>query len=78
MGGRLDDISTKRALAYPAILLLVMLAVAAAISLRTGVSGWRVFAPYVGAWAASTLLSVLIWVFVQVADPDADAGGSSA
>jgi len=44
-----------------------MLAIAAAISVRTGVSGWRVFAPYVGAWAGSTLLSVLIWVFVQVA-----------
>jgi hypothetical protein len=66
-GGELDDISTRRALAWPAILTLVMLAIAAAISLRTGVSGWRVFSPYVGAWAASTLLSVLIWVFVQVA-----------
>jgi membrane-associated phospholipid phosphatase len=49
------------------LLALVMLVVAAGISLRTGVSGWRVFIPYLGAWAASTLLSVLIWVFVQVA-----------
>ena len=67
LGGGLDDISIRRALALPAILTLAMLAIAAAISLRTGVSGWRVFAPYVGAWAAATLLSVLIWVFVQVA-----------
>lgn len=66
VGGALDDISTRRALAVPALLTLVMLAAAAAISVRTGVSGWRVFAPYLGAWAASTLLSVLIWVFVQV------------
>jgi hypothetical protein len=64
----LDDISTRRALAFPALLTLVMLAVAAAISLRTGVSGWRVFAPYIGAWAASTLLSMLVWIFVQVAN----------
>ena len=63
----MDDISTKRALALPAIITLAMLALAAAISFKTGVSGWRVFGPYVGAWAASTLLSVLIWVFVQVA-----------
>jgi len=63
----LDDISTRRALALPAIITLAMLVIAAAISLGTGVSGWRVFAPYVGAWAAATLLSVLIWVFVQVA-----------
>lgn len=67
MGGGLDDISTRRALAFPALLTLVMLVVAAAISLRTGVSGWRVFAPYLGAWAASTLLSMLVWIFVQVA-----------
>jgi len=66
VGGELDDISTRRALTYPAFLTLVMLAVASAISLRTGVSGWRVFAPYLGAWAASTLLSVMIWIFVQV------------
>ena len=63
----MEDISTRRALAWPAALTLAMLALAAAISLRTGVSGWRVFAPYLGAWAASTLLSVLIWVFIQVA-----------
>ena len=63
----MDDISTKRALALPAIITLAMLALAAAISLKTEVSGWRVFGPYVGTWAASTLLSVLIWVFVQVA-----------
>ena len=63
----MDDISTRRALAWPALLTLLMIAVAGAISLRTQVSGWRVFAPYVGAWAASTLLSALIWIFVQVA-----------
>ncbi|MCF2514825.1 phosphatase PAP2 family protein [Sphingomonas sp. G124] len=62
----MDDISTKRALAFPALLALVMLAVASAISLQTGVSGWRVFAPYLGAWGASTLLSMLVWMFVQV------------
>lgn len=67
MGDGLDDISTRRALAGPALLTLLMLAIAAAISLRTQVSGWRVFAPYVGAWAAATLLSVLVWIFVQVA-----------
>jgi hypothetical protein len=49
------------------MLTLATIAVAAAISLRTGVSGWRAFAPYVGVWTASTLLTVLIWIFVQVA-----------
>jgi hypothetical protein len=67
LGDGLDDISARRALIIPAILASVTLAVAASISLRTGVSGWRVFAPYLAAWASSTVLSVLIWVFVQVA-----------
>src|SRR4029453_8100503 len=67
MGGGLDDISTRRALKWPALLTLITLAIGAAISLQTGVSGWRVFAPYLGAWAASTLLSILIWIFVRVA-----------
>jgi hypothetical protein len=63
----LDDISTRRALAIPAALAAVTIALAAAISLHTGVTGSRVFVPYLGAWAASTLFSILIWVFVQVA-----------
>lgn len=61
------DISIQRALVVPLGLTIVMVALAAAIGLRTGVAGWRVFGPYLGAWAACTLLSVLFWMFVQVA-----------
>lgn len=50
----------------PALLTGIMVALAFAISLLTGVEGWRVFAPYLGTWAAVTLLSVLAWVFVEV------------
>jgi hypothetical protein len=63
----LDDISTARALRIPTTLALLTIAIAAAISLQTGVVGWRVFGPYLWAWAACTLLSVLIWMFVQIA-----------
>ena len=66
-GGIVDDISVKQALAMPLLLLVAMLMVAAGISFVTGVVGWRVFAPYVGAWAAVTFLSILAWVFVEVA-----------
>ena len=51
----------------PLLLLAAMLMAAVGISFVTGVEGWRVFAPYVGAWAAVTLLSILAWVFVEVA-----------
>ncbi|HYC95389.1 MAG TPA: hypothetical protein VEB39_06800, partial [Sphingomicrobium sp.] len=54
-------------MAIPAALALLTIAIAAVIGNHTGVSGSRVFAPYLGAWAACTLLSVLIWMFVQVA-----------
>ncbi|HEU0309892.1 MAG TPA: phosphatase PAP2 family protein [Sphingomicrobium sp.] len=67
MGGRVDDISIRRALAYPALLAAITIGLAAAISLHTGVSGWHAFPTYLGAWSAATLLSVLVWLFVQVA-----------
>ena len=63
----MDDISNSRALGIPAALAALAIGIAAAISLHTGVNGARAFTPYLGAWAACTLLSVLIWVFVQVA-----------
>lgn len=66
-GVRVDDISTKRALVYPTFLAAATLAVAASISLVTGVDGSKVFLPYVSAWASSTLIAILIWLFVQVA-----------
>ena len=62
----MDDISTSQALGIPAALTLLTLAIAAVISLQTGVSASRLFMPYLGAWAACTLLSVLIWIFVQI------------
>ena len=40
---------------------------AAAIASVTGVDGSLAFAPYLGAWASLTLLSLLVWIFVQVA-----------
>lgn len=61
------DISVKRALAMPLILMIAMLAWAASISLVTGVNGSRVFAPYLLTWAAATLIAILIWIFVEVA-----------
>jgi hypothetical protein len=63
----MDDISGGRALVVPALLAALTITIAAAISLQTGVTGWRVFGPYVGVWVACTLLSVLVWIFVQVA-----------
>ena len=62
----MDDISTSQALGIPAALTLLTLTIAAVISLQTGVSASRLFMPYLGAWAACTLLSVLIWIFVQI------------
>ena len=62
----MDKISVKRAIAAPAILTGLMLAIAAALSWRTGVEGSRVFLPYLSTWAAVALISVLCWVFVQV------------
>lgn len=67
MKGPLTDISTGRALAIPSALAVLTIVIAAAISLLTDIGGSRVFMPYVAAWAASTLLSLLIWMFVQVA-----------
>ncbi len=63
----MDDISTRRALAVPAALAALTIAIAAIIASYTGVRGSQVFGPYLGAWMACTLLSVLIWIFVQVA-----------
>jgi hypothetical protein len=62
-----SDISVKRALAGPLLLLVAMLSLAASLSWVTGVNGSRVFLPYVSTWAAATLLAVLVWVFVEVA-----------
>ena len=61
------DISLRKALISPAIIAVVTIALAASISLITGVDGSRVFLPYVSAWAGSTLIAIQIWVFVQVA-----------
>ena len=65
--GPLEDISTGRALAIPSALAVLTIVIAAAISLLTDIGGSRVFMPYVAAWSASTLLSLLIWMFIQVA-----------
>ena len=65
-GGLLEDIEIRRALLIPAVLAGAMVALAAAISLYTGVSGWRAFGPYLATWAAATGVSILIWMFVQV------------
>lgn len=54
-------------IAPPLALMALMLAGAAAVSSRTGVEGGKVFMPYLGAWGSLTLLSVLLWIFVQVA-----------
>lgn len=67
IGGRVNDISVRRALALPAILAIAVIAVAAVISQFTGVDGSRVFLPYVTTWSAVALLAILIWVFVKVA-----------
>ena len=62
-----DDISIRQAITIPAVIALAMLASAAIISSYTGVVGSDIFAPYLGAWASLTLISVLIWAFVDVA-----------
>jgi len=61
------DISVKQALAPPLMILVAMLVVAAGISAWTRVDGSRVFLPYLETWAASTLIVILFWSFVQVA-----------
>lgn len=66
-GGSVDDITVRKALLLPSLLAGATILLAAAISLHTGVSGYRVFWPYVSTWAAVALLAVLTWVFVQVA-----------
>jgi hypothetical protein len=62
----LDDISIRRALLVPAGIASAMIVLAAIMSLYTGVGGWRAFGAYLAAWSAATVLSVLIWVLVQV------------
>lgn len=62
--GQVDDISVRRALAVPLLLLAAMMASAATIAAYTGVDGWRVFWPYISGWATATLLSVLLWALV--------------
>ena len=51
----------------PIVIMLAMFACAGVLSSYTGVEGWRVFSPYVAAWASLTLISVLVWAFVDVA-----------
>lgn len=63
----MDDISIRKALAAPSLLAVMAIAAAALASLRTGVTGWLAFLPYVSAWAATSLLALLIWIFVEVA-----------
>jgi hypothetical protein len=67
--GRKDmaDISTRRAMTIPILIMLAMMGCAAGLSLFTGVDGSRVFLPYLGAWASLTLIAVLFWAFVDVA-----------
>ena len=62
---QVEDISVKRALAMPVLLLALMMSSAALVSLYTGVDGSRVFWPYVSGWATATLVSVLIWMMVE-------------
>lgn len=61
------QIATRNALALPSILAALMIAIAGAIALRTGVDGSAAFLPYVSAWAATTFLATLIWLFVEIA-----------
>lgn len=63
----MNDISFRQAITIPAAIALAMLACAATISFFTGVVASNVFAPYLGAWASLTLISILIWAFVDVA-----------
>lgn len=63
----MDEISIKRALVPPAMLALVTFLIAAALSLHTGVSGYRVYFSYISGWTAASLLSIMVWVFVEVA-----------
>lgn len=63
----MNDITTKQALAAPALLAATTLVAAATISSVTGVDGSRVFFPYISAWAAVSVLAILSWVFVEVA-----------
>ena len=63
----MGQISAKRILIAPALLAATTIALAAAIASVTGVDGSPAFAPYLGAWASLTLLSLLVWIFVQVA-----------
>ena len=63
----MDEISVKRALALPILMLVLMMASAAAISAYTGVDGTRVYWPYLSGWATATLISVLIWALVRTA-----------
>ena len=63
----MEDISIRRALAWPVLLTVIALCLAAAMSLRSGVSGYRVFLPYIAAWGACSVICVLLWIFIEVA-----------
>jgi hypothetical protein len=63
----LDDISARKALLLPSLLAAAANALAAAISLKTGVEGSRLFYSYVSTWSAVSLIAILIWVFVEIA-----------
>lgn len=65
MMGQVDDISVKRALAAPLLILGAMMTSAAVIASYTGVDGRLVFRPYLSGWATATLISVLIWALVE-------------
>lgn len=63
----MNDISALRAMAAPLILLMVMLGSAIGGAILTRVDGTYVFVPYILAWASITFLSVMAWVFIEVA-----------
>ena len=62
-----DDLSVIRAYSGPGLILAFMSASAVGLSLLTGVDGSRVFLPYIAAWAALALLTILLWMFVEIA-----------
>lgn len=63
----MGEISFRRAIAAPLVLLAAMLSAAGLIATQTEVEGYHVFAPYLIAWSAITLFSILAWVFIEVA-----------
>lgn len=60
-----EEISIKRALSMPLLLLGVMMIAAAGIATYSGVDATRVFKPYLRGWGTATLISVLIWALFE-------------